>query len=143
MAVHAERSGGKLVALLRGHLGGVSCVRFAPDGRTLCSGSRGARDQRLLCWDLRQLDHPLLSLTRRVATNQRMQFDLTPCVLLLLLLLIHIHVLIRLPVPFGDLPSAFAFHVLIGTAAMNVVKRGYEAEGVNECQCPIRVHYCC
>ena len=80
VALHSEQSGGKLVALLRGHLGGVSCVRFSPDGRSLWSGSRGARDQRLLGWDLRQLAQPLLSLTRRVATNQRMQFDLTPCV---------------------------------------------------------------
>lgn len=37
-----------------------------------------SQDAELLCWDLRQLGHPLWSLSREVTTNQRIYFDLDP-----------------------------------------------------------------
>lgn len=36
------------------------------------------QDRHILCWDLRVPDRPLLALPRRVATNQRVTFDLDP-----------------------------------------------------------------
>lgn len=37
--------------LLRGHAGGVTCVRFSPDGNFLYTGAR--KDDQVLCWDVR------------------------------------------------------------------------------------------
>ena len=34
--------------------------------------------QHILCWDLRRPDAVLMALERRVATNQRVTFDLDP-----------------------------------------------------------------
>ncbi|XP_062368147.1 telomerase Cajal body protein 1 [Cinclus cinclus] len=47
-----------------------------PDGRV--PGSPSPQDRHILCWDLRVPDRPLLALPRRVATNQRVTFDLDP-----------------------------------------------------------------
>ncbi|XP_007950544.1 telomerase Cajal body protein 1 [Orycteropus afer afer] len=67
---------GSPLTLLRGHHGGITHLCFHPDGNRLFSGAR--KDAELLCWDLRQPGHPLWSLSREVATNQRIYFDLDP-----------------------------------------------------------------
>lgn len=36
------------------------------------------QDTHIRCWDLRSPERPLLALERRVATNQRVTFDLDP-----------------------------------------------------------------
>ncbi|XP_075345814.1 telomerase Cajal body protein 1, partial [Mycteria americana] len=51
-------------------------LRFSPDGNRLYAGGR--KDHQILCWDLRRPERPLLGLERRVATNQRVTFDLDP-----------------------------------------------------------------
>ncbi|XP_006899198.1 PREDICTED: telomerase Cajal body protein 1 [Elephantulus edwardii] len=65
---------GSPLALLRGHRAGITHLCFHPDGNHLFSGAR--KDAELLCWDLRQSGHPLWTLSREVATNQRIYFDL-------------------------------------------------------------------
>ncbi|XP_077021979.1 telomerase Cajal body protein 1 [Tamandua tetradactyla] len=67
---------GSPLALLGGHRGGITHLCFHPDGNLLFSGAR--KDAELLCWDLRQPGHPLWSLSREVATNQRIYFDMDP-----------------------------------------------------------------
>ncbi|XP_004376269.1 telomerase Cajal body protein 1 [Trichechus manatus latirostris] len=67
---------GSPLALLGGHHGGITHLCFHPDGNRLFSGAR--KDAELLCWDLRWPSHPLWSLSREVATNQRIYFDLDP-----------------------------------------------------------------
>ncbi|XP_053824547.1 telomerase Cajal body protein 1 [Vidua chalybeata] len=51
-------------------------LRFSPCGTHLYAGGR--KDSHILCWDLRVPERPLLALPRRVATNQRVTFDLDP-----------------------------------------------------------------
>ena len=51
-------------------------VKFSADGTKLFTGAR--KDNKLLGWDTRQLRSPLFTLHREVATNQRIEFDLTP-----------------------------------------------------------------
>ncbi|XP_007523444.1 telomerase Cajal body protein 1 [Erinaceus europaeus] len=67
---------GSPLALLGGHQGGITHLCFHPDGNQFFSGAR--KDAELLGWDLRQPSHPLWSLNREVATNQRIYFDLDP-----------------------------------------------------------------
>lgn len=58
------------------HRGGVTMIRFAPPtGVRLWSGAR--KDGRLVCWDARDTRKPLMVLRRTVATNQRIQFDVS------------------------------------------------------------------
>ncbi|XP_045841110.1 telomerase Cajal body protein 1 [Meles meles] len=75
LGLYASDDGSPL-ALLGGHQGGVTHLCFHPDGNRFFSGAR--KDAELLCWDLRQPSHPLWSLSREVATNQRIYFDLDP-----------------------------------------------------------------
>lgn len=57
--------------------GGVTHLKFAPDGLRLVSGGR--KDNRLLVWDIRYFRKPLNILSRVVNTNQRIYFDISPC----------------------------------------------------------------
>ncbi|XP_004468824.2 telomerase Cajal body protein 1 [Dasypus novemcinctus] len=70
------RDDGSPLALLGGHRGGITHLCFHPDGNLLFSGAR--KDAELLCWDLRRPGRPLWSLSREVATNQRIYFDVDP-----------------------------------------------------------------
>nr|CAG4646288.1 EOG090X06W9 [Macrothrix elegans] len=67
---------GTALCVMEGHRGGVTHVRFSPDGMMLFTGGR--KDPEILCWDLRQPGHILLTMTRTVHTNQRIYFDLDP-----------------------------------------------------------------
>lgn len=65
------RIGGWLVALGGGGAwGGVSPVTHPP--------TPPPQDTHIRCWDLRSPERPLLAMERRVATNQRVTFDLDP-----------------------------------------------------------------
>ncbi|XP_071440379.1 telomerase Cajal body protein 1 [Hetaerina americana] len=75
IGIYAE-PGGIHVAQLMGHAGGVSYLRFSPDGSKLYSGGR--KDPKIHCWDMRNLDTPLYVMEREVNTNQRISFDITP-----------------------------------------------------------------
>jgi len=63
---------GNLLALLSGHVGGVTQVGFSEDGRRLYSGGR--KDDEIRVYDVRNLGATLHSLRREVRTNQRVQF---------------------------------------------------------------------
>eukprot|EP00063_Salmo_salar_P036719 XP_014011554.1 PREDICTED: telomerase Cajal body protein 1-like [Salmo salar] len=68
---------GSLLALLPPrHHGGITHLAFSPDGHYLYTGGR--KDPEILCWDLRDPGKVLFSLKRKVATNQRIFFDLDP-----------------------------------------------------------------
>ncbi|CAH1636801.1 unnamed protein product [Spodoptera littoralis] len=67
----------KSIGVMHGHGGGVTQVKFTPDGRYLVSGAR--KDNRLLLWDIRYYRRPLNILPRVVETNQRVYFDISPC----------------------------------------------------------------
>ncbi|KAJ8720316.1 hypothetical protein PYW07_012359 [Mythimna separata] len=75
-SVH-ESSNYKSIGKMHGHGGGVTQVKFTPDGLRLVSGAR--RDHRLLVWDIRYYRRPLNILSRVVDTNQRVYFDISPC----------------------------------------------------------------
>ncbi|RMC22907.1 hypothetical protein DUI87_00093 [Hirundo rustica rustica] len=70
------REGGGAVALWPRLPAAPTHLRFSPCGTRLYAGGR--KDRHILCWDLRVPDRPLLALPRRVATNQRVTFDLDP-----------------------------------------------------------------
>lgn len=57
--------------------GGVTHIKFTPDGLRLVSGAR--KDPSLLVWDIRYYRRPLNILNRVVDTNQRIYFDISPC----------------------------------------------------------------
>ncbi|XP_068632280.1 telomerase Cajal body protein 1 homolog [Battus philenor] len=67
----------KSVGKMHGHSGGVTHLKFTPDGLRLVSGAR--KDHRLLIWDIRYFRRPLNILSRPVDTNQRVYFDISPC----------------------------------------------------------------
>ncbi|XP_053118214.1 telomerase Cajal body protein 1 [Hemicordylus capensis] len=71
-----SRAEGDPLAMLHGHQGGVTHALFSPDGFHLFTGGR--KDSEILCWDLRQPGEVLFSMSRTVATNQRLYFDLDP-----------------------------------------------------------------
>ncbi|KAJ0176025.1 hypothetical protein K1T71_008199 [Dendrolimus kikuchii] len=67
----------KSIGKMHGHGGGVTHMKFTPDGLKLVSGAR--KDHRVLVWDIRYYRRPLNILTRAVDTNQRVYFDISPC----------------------------------------------------------------
>lgn len=74
VGLYAESAPG-CIAVLGGHTGGVTQLRFSPDGRHLFSGAR--RDGRILCWDVRNTCTVLGAYERAAPTNQRIGFDVT------------------------------------------------------------------
>ncbi|KAK6195388.1 hypothetical protein SNE40_000832 [Patella caerulea] len=65
---------GELACCFKGQQGGVTHIKFSPDGTKLYSGGR--KDPEILCWDLRNPSKILLTMKREVETNQRIYFDL-------------------------------------------------------------------
>ena len=65
------------IALLEGHSGGITHLKFSVCGAYLYSGAR--RDGAIYCWDARQLNGAVYALQRDVhTTNQRIYFDIEP-----------------------------------------------------------------
>lgn len=60
---------------LYGHSGGVTFLKYSPNGEYLVSGSR--KDANLLLWDMRNLSLPLYKFKRRVDNNQKVYFDVS------------------------------------------------------------------
>lgn len=63
------------IETLHGHKGGVTFLKYSPDGGSLISGSR--KDSNLLLWDMRNLSLPLYKFTRQVDNNQKIYFDVS------------------------------------------------------------------
>ncbi|XP_067625470.1 telomerase Cajal body protein 1 homolog [Eurosta solidaginis] len=65
---------------LGGHTGGITWLRYAAlsisTDWTLFSGAR--MDNKILEWDMRNYTQPTRTYTRKVTTNQRIYFDLSP-----------------------------------------------------------------
>jgi WD40 repeat protein len=57
---------------------GVTQVSFSPDGSRFYCGHR--RSPWIMGWDTRNLAHPVCAVARHADTNQRISFDLDPCV---------------------------------------------------------------
>lgn len=60
---------------LHGHKGGITFLKYSPNGEHLVSGSR--KDSNLLFWDMRNLSLPLYKFARRVDNNQKIYFDVS------------------------------------------------------------------
>lgn len=59
------------------HTAGVTCIAFAPNTEELfVTGAR--KDPKVLCWDVRNLSHPVRTLHRTCTTNQRIYLDFAP-----------------------------------------------------------------
>ncbi|KXJ84061.1 hypothetical protein RP20_CCG020955 [Aedes albopictus] len=58
------------------HNAGVTWLRFIP--RTNLFASGGRKDNKLILWDIRNLQKPFHVLERKCDTNQRMYFDASP-----------------------------------------------------------------
>uniref|UniRef100_A0A182M3S5 WD repeat-containing protein 79 n=1 Tax=Anopheles culicifacies TaxID=139723 RepID=A0A182M3S5_9DIPT len=59
------------------HTAGVTCIVFAPDNEdTFVTGAR--KDSKILFWDIRNPAHPVRTLQRTCATNQRIHLDFSP-----------------------------------------------------------------
>lgn len=58
-----------------GHNGGITFLKFSFDGEFLVSGSR--KENKMIAWDMRNLNQPLKIFERNVKTNQRIYFDLS------------------------------------------------------------------
>ncbi|ESN99238.1 hypothetical protein HELRODRAFT_162754 [Helobdella robusta] len=71
-----DDSTGEMLYLLLGHQGGLTHLKFSQDGSKLFSGGR--KDPEILCWDVRKPGKILMTMKRKVFTNQRMYFD-TDC----------------------------------------------------------------
>ncbi|UJR10513.1 hypothetical protein I4U23_014716 [Adineta vaga] len=67
---------GEMIAVLHGHIGGITHIQFSTDGNRLYSGAR--KDGMILCWDMRNLGETLATFQRDVNTNQRIYFDFDP-----------------------------------------------------------------
>eukprot|EP00752_Nemacystus_decipiens_P007998 g7146.t1 len=77
ICLYSENSRARAVAeLALPAMGGVTHLKFAPDGRLLFSGSR--KDPAIVCWDIRRTREALYTLPRQVDTNQRIGFDIDP-----------------------------------------------------------------
>ncbi|XP_065356625.1 telomerase Cajal body protein 1 homolog [Calliphora vicina] len=64
---------------LGGHSGGITWLKYSPtqdQNWYLFSGAR--RDDKILQWDMRNYTEPVQIFERKVQTNQRIYFDLTP-----------------------------------------------------------------
>lgn len=78
VGVWAADGSGAAVSSLQGHSGGVTALRWTPDGCYLASGAR--RDDALVLWDVRAAGHGAVYRFARSAsgTNQRVEFDVEP-----------------------------------------------------------------
>ncbi|XP_070539017.1 telomerase Cajal body protein 1-like [Ptychodera flava] len=73
VGIYSEPNG-KLEFLLCGHQGGLTHMKFSPDGNVLYTGSR--KDSEILCWDIRNPGVVMFRMIRDATTNQRMYFDI-------------------------------------------------------------------
>lgn len=73
VAIYTEPRG-DMMCMYHGQQGGVTHIKFSPDGNLLFTGGR--KDPEILCWDLRKPGEILYTLQRIVTTNQRIYFDI-------------------------------------------------------------------
>ncbi|KAI8371379.1 WD40-repeat-containing domain protein [Radiomyces spectabilis] len=69
-----DETNNELCLKLTGMQGGVTQVKFSPDGSLLFSASR--QSDAILCWDIRNTANILYELPRPGKTNQRITFDI-------------------------------------------------------------------
>ncbi len=67
---------GSCLCLLDGQVGGITHVKFTPDGNKVLAGGR--KDSEILVWDMRNPGSLYCSLKRVATTNQRVYFDVDP-----------------------------------------------------------------
>lgn len=77
-ALYDYRTPTQQLALLEGHTGGITHLKFSPCGTYLYTGAR--KDGLIYCWDARNMSGAVYQLQREVnTTNQRVYFDIEPC----------------------------------------------------------------
>ena len=74
MAVYLDPRA-QLLCVLEGQKGGITHIKFTPDGTKLLAGSR--KDDDILVWDMRNPGQLFAKLHRKVDTNQRIYFDIS------------------------------------------------------------------
>ena len=74
MAVYLDPRA-QLLCVLEGQKGGITHIKFTPDGTKLLAGSR--KDDDILVWDMRSPGQLFAKLHRKVDTNQRIYFDVS------------------------------------------------------------------
>jgi WD40 repeat protein len=73
--VYDVRAAGPAAELLgKSYMGGVTGLRWGPEGHRLFAGTRA--DSFIYCWDVRKPDELLRTFPRNSSTNQRIGFDL-------------------------------------------------------------------
>ena len=75
MAVYLDPRAQLLCVLEGGQKGGITHIKFSPDGTKLLAGAR--KDDQILVWDMRNPGTLYTTLRRTVDTNQRIYFDVS------------------------------------------------------------------
>jgi len=77
-ALYDYRTPTQQLAVLEGHTGGITHLKFSPCGNYLYTGAR--KDGLIYCWDARNMSGAMYQLERELnTTNQRVYFDIEPC----------------------------------------------------------------
>ena len=74
MAVYLDPRA-QLLCVLEGQKGGITHIKFSPDGTKLLAGAR--KDDEISVWDMRNPGTLYSTLNRTVQTNQRIYFDVS------------------------------------------------------------------
>ena len=74
VGIYVENMNGCALEMKNLELGGVTCVKWAPNGQLLYIGGRNCND--IVCWDVRSTRTEIGRYSRELNTNQRMQFDI-------------------------------------------------------------------
>jgi len=76
VGLYATHEGVNVLSVFPAQHGGVTQVKFSPDGKFLFTAAR--KDNNIYCWDIRATGQVLRTFTREANTNQRIAFDVDP-----------------------------------------------------------------
>ena len=76
VGLYATHEGLNVLSVFTAQHGGVTQVKFSPDGKFLFTSAR--KDNNIYCWDIRATGQVLMTMTREADTNQHIAFDIDP-----------------------------------------------------------------